>query len=94
MKKKGKKIVMLTAYDAPSAQILSECGVDIILVGDSVGNALLGYESTVPVTLDDVIHHSAAVARAKPNSLIGCRRVVLKQSRLKAQEERSTLFEQ
>ncbi|MFW9967055.1 MAG: 3-methyl-2-oxobutanoate hydroxymethyltransferase [Candidatus Thorarchaeota archaeon] len=70
MKKKGKKIVMLTAYDAPSAQILSECGVDIILVGDSVGNALLGYESTVPVTLDDVIHHSAAVARAKPNSLI------------------------
>jgi 3-methyl-2-oxobutanoate hydroxymethyltransferase len=70
MKKKGKKIVMLTAYDAPSAQILSECGVDIILVGDSVGNALLGYESTIPVTLDDVIHHSAAVARAKPNSLI------------------------
>ncbi len=61
---------MLTAYDAPSAQILSECGVDMILVGDSVGNALLGYESTVPVTLDDVIHHSAAVARAKPNSLI------------------------
>ncbi|MHA2603382.1 MAG: 3-methyl-2-oxobutanoate hydroxymethyltransferase [Candidatus Thorarchaeota archaeon SMTZ1-83] len=70
MKKKGKKIVMLTAYDAPSAQILSECGVDIILVGDSVGNTLLGYESTVPVTLDDVIHHSAAVARAKPDSLI------------------------
>ncbi|MHA1938915.1 MAG: 3-methyl-2-oxobutanoate hydroxymethyltransferase [Candidatus Thorarchaeota archaeon] len=70
MKKKGKKIVMLTAYDAPSAQILSECGVDVILVGDSVGNALLGYESTVPVTLEDVIHHSAAVARAKPNSLI------------------------
>ncbi|NHJ12938.1 MAG: 3-methyl-2-oxobutanoate hydroxymethyltransferase [Candidatus Thorarchaeota archaeon] len=70
MKKKGKKIVMLTAYDAPSAAILSECGVDMILVGDSVGNALLGYESTVPVTLDDVIHHSAAVARARPNSLI------------------------
>jgi 3-methyl-2-oxobutanoate hydroxymethyltransferase len=70
MKKKGKKIVMLTAYDAPSAQILSDCKVDMILVGDSVGNALLGYESTVPVTLDDVIHHSAAVARARPNSLI------------------------
>ena len=70
MKKKGKKIVMLTAYDAPTASILSECGVDIILVGDSVGNALLGYESTIPVTLDDIIHHSAAVARAKPDCLI------------------------
>ncbi|MHA1137389.1 MAG: 3-methyl-2-oxobutanoate hydroxymethyltransferase [Candidatus Thorarchaeota archaeon] len=69
-KKKGKKIVMLTAYDAPTASILSECGVDMILVGDSVGNALLGYESTIPVTLDDVIHHSAAVARAQPDSLI------------------------
>lgn len=70
MKKKGKKIVMLTAYDAPTATILSESGVDMILVGDSVGNALLGYESTIPVTLDDVIHHCAAVARARPNSLI------------------------
>ena len=69
-KKKGKKLVMLTAYDAPTASILSECGVDMILVGDSVGNALLGYESTIPVTLDDVIHHCAAVARAKPDSLI------------------------
>jgi 3-methyl-2-oxobutanoate hydroxymethyltransferase len=70
MKRKGKRIVMLTAYDAPSASILSECGVDIILVGDSVGNALLGYESTIPVTLSDIIHHCAAVARAKPKSLI------------------------
>ena len=69
-KTKGKKIVMLTAYDAPTASILSECGVDMILVGDSVGNTLLGYESTIPVTLEDVIHHSAAVARAKPDSLI------------------------
>ncbi len=69
-KEKGKKIVMLTAYDAPTASILSECGVDMILVGDSVGNALLGYESTIPVTLDDIIHHSAAVARAKPDCLI------------------------
>ena len=70
MKKKGKKIVMLTAYDAPTAGILSECGVDMILVGDSVGNALLGYETTIPVTIDDVIHHSAAVARARPDCLI------------------------
>ncbi len=70
LKKKGKKIVMLTAYDAPTAAILSECGVDMILVGDSVGNALLGYESTIPVTLNDVMHHCSAVARAKPDSLI------------------------
>lgn len=61
---------MLTAYDAPTAKILSDCGVDLILVGDSVGNSLLGYESTIPVTLDAVIHHCAAVSRAKPNSLI------------------------
>jgi len=70
MKKKGKKIVMLTAYDAPTAAILSEVGVDMILIGDSVGNSLLGYESTIPVTLEDVIHHSAAVARARPDCLI------------------------
>ncbi len=70
MKEKGKKIVMLTAYDAPTARILSDAGVDIILVGDSVGNSLLGYESTIPVTLDDIIHHCAAVSRAKPDSLI------------------------
>jgi 3-methyl-2-oxobutanoate hydroxymethyltransferase len=70
MKAKGKKIVMLTSYDAPTARILSDVGVDMILVGDSVGNSLLGYESTVPVTLDDIIHHCSAVARAKPKSLI------------------------
>ncbi|MDF1541114.1 MAG: 3-methyl-2-oxobutanoate hydroxymethyltransferase [Candidatus Thorarchaeota archaeon] len=70
MKETGKKIVMLTAYDAPTAKILSDSGVDIILVGDSVGNSLLGYESTIPVTLDDIIHHCAAVSRAKPKSLI------------------------
>ena len=70
LKEKGKRIVMLTAYDAPTASILSECGVDMILVGDSVGNALLGYESTIPVTLDDIIHHCAAVARGRPDSLI------------------------
>jgi 3-methyl-2-oxobutanoate hydroxymethyltransferase len=70
MKAKGKKIVMLTSYDAPTARILSESGVDMILVGDSVGNSLLGYESTIPVTLDDIIHHCSAVARAHPKSLI------------------------
>jgi 3-methyl-2-oxobutanoate hydroxymethyltransferase len=70
MKHKDKRIVMLTAYDAPTAQILSSCGIDMILVGDSVGNTLLGYESTIPVTLDDVIHHCAAVSRVRPDSLI------------------------
>lgn len=70
MKEKGKKIVMLTAYDAPTAALLSECGVDMILVGDSVGSAVLGYETTIPVTLDDVIHHCAAVSRARPDCFI------------------------
>jgi len=69
-KNNGQKITMLTAYDYPLASLVDAAGVDMILVGDSVGNTLLGYESTVPVTLDDVIHHSAAVARAKPNCLI------------------------
>jgi len=70
-KLKGQKpIVCVTAYDAITARFASEAGVDVILVGDSVGNTSLGYESTVPVTLDDMVHHTAAVARAKPAALI------------------------
>lgn len=60
----------VTAYDALTARYASESGVDIILVGDSVGNTLLGFETTVPVTLDMMCHHTAAVARAKPTALI------------------------
>ena len=57
------KIVMLTCYDALMATLLSDCGIDIFLVGDSVGNVKLGYENTLPVTMDDMIHHTKAVAR-------------------------------
>ncbi|MBA2468861.1 MAG: 3-methyl-2-oxobutanoate hydroxymethyltransferase [Chloroflexia bacterium] len=59
-------LVMVTAYDAPSARFAVEAGVDIILVGDSVGTTLLGYDSTVPVTLDDILHHTKAVRRGAP----------------------------
>lgn len=69
-KQKGEKIVALTAYDYPSARLLEEQSVDIILVGDSVGMVLLGYDNTVPVTMADMLHHTRAVSRAVKNSLL------------------------
>ncbi len=57
------KIVMLTCYDALTATLLADCGIDVFLVGDSVGNVKLGYKNTLPVTMDDMIHHTKAVAR-------------------------------
>ena len=63
MKKRGEKIAMLTAYDYPTARILDEAGVPIILVGDSLGMVVLGYDSTLPVTMDDMVHHTKAVVR-------------------------------
>jgi 3-methyl-2-oxobutanoate hydroxymethyltransferase len=64
MKQRREKIAMLTAYDYPTALILDECGVEMILVGDSLGNVVLGYDSTIPVTMADMIHHTKAVSRA------------------------------
>lgn len=62
-KETGEKITMLTAYDTPTARFIDEAGIDIILVGDSVGNNVLGYENTLPVTMDEMIHHAKAVRR-------------------------------
>ncbi|MBM7692619.1 3-methyl-2-oxobutanoate hydroxymethyltransferase [Peribacillus deserti] len=70
MKQQGEKITMLTAYDYPSAKLVEEAGVDMILVGDSLGMVVLGYDSTLPVTVEDMIHHSKAVKRGAPNTFI------------------------
>ena len=63
MKKKGQKIAMLTAYDYPTAFILDQAGIDMLLVGDSLGMVVLGYASTLPVTMEDMLHHTKAVCR-------------------------------
>lgn len=69
-RKGGEPLVMVTAYDAPGARIADEAGVDLILVGDSVAMVVLGYDDTLQVTTDDLAHHTAAVARAKPRPMI------------------------
>ncbi len=70
MKDNGEKIAMLTCYDYPSARIMDECGLDVLLVGDSVGVVVSGYDNTLPVTMEEIIYHTRAVARAKPKSLL------------------------
>ncbi len=69
-RKGGVPIVMVTAYDAPTARIADEAGVDVILVGDSVAMVVLGYEDTLQVTVADMAHHTAAVARTRPRALV------------------------
>ena len=70
MKEKGEKISMLTAYDYSTAKLVDEAGVNSILVGDSLGNVMLGYEDTIAVTVEDMIHHGRAVARGAKNALV------------------------
>ncbi len=69
-KQSGDRITMLTAYDYTTARIEDECGVNSILVGDSLGMVMLGYENTLPVTMEDMIHHTAAVARGAENAFV------------------------
>ncbi len=70
MKRKGLKIAMLTAYDFPTARVAEEAGVDVVLVGDSVAMTKLGYESTLPVTMDEMMHHVKAVKRGLSRALL------------------------
>ena len=69
-KENGEKLTMLTAYDYSTAKLIDEAGVNSILVGDSLGNVILGYEDTISVTMEDMIHHGAAVARGAKNALV------------------------
>ena len=69
-KENGEKLTMLTAYDYSTAKLMDEAGVNSILVGDSLGNVILGYEDTISVTMEDMIHHGASVARGAKNALV------------------------
>lgn len=69
-KAEGRRFVMLTAYDFPTAKIFDEAGIPVLLVGDSVASNVLGYENTLPVTMDEMLHHTRAVARGVANALV------------------------
>ncbi len=70
MKQKGEKIAMLTAYDYPTAKIVDGAGIPLILVGDSLGMVVLGYESTIPVTMEEMLHHTGAVTRGTKQAMV------------------------
>jgi 3-methyl-2-oxobutanoate hydroxymethyltransferase len=69
-KDRGERFIMLTAYDYPTARILDEAGVPVVLVGDSVANNILGYDTTLPVTMDEMLHHCRAVARGVTSAMV------------------------
>ena len=69
MKPKGEKIAMLTAYDYSTAKLVDEAGIPLILVGDSLGMVVLGYESTIPVTMEEMLHHTKAVVRGTKQAI-------------------------
>lgn len=69
-KQRGERFAMITAYDALSARLLDDAGIPLILVGDTLGMVMLGYETTLPVTMEDMLHHTAAVARGAHNALV------------------------
>jgi len=70
MKQKGEKITMITAYDYSTAKVVDEVGVPLILVGDSLGTVMLGYDSTVPVTIEEMLHHTKAVVRGTKQAMV------------------------
>jgi 3-methyl-2-oxobutanoate hydroxymethyltransferase len=70
LKANGQRFAMITAYDYPSARLVEQAGVPVILVGDSLGSVILGYESTVPVTMDDVVYHTRAVVRGTSKAIV------------------------
>jgi 3-methyl-2-oxobutanoate hydroxymethyltransferase len=69
-RRKGEHLAMLTAYDFPTARLVAEAGIDLILVGDSLGMVVLGYDSTVPVTVEDMVHHTRAARRGAPQAFL------------------------
>ncbi|HDR46785.1 MAG TPA: 3-methyl-2-oxobutanoate hydroxymethyltransferase, partial [Geoalkalibacter subterraneus] len=70
MKAEGERITMLTAYDYPFARLMDQCGIDMILVGDSLGTAVAGHDTTLPVTMDEMIYHAKAVVRAVESAFV------------------------
>ena len=70
MKERGERIVMLTAYDATMARLLDRAGIDLLLVGDSLGNVILGLDTTIPVSLDAILHHTRAVTQGASRALV------------------------